>query len=174
MQLLLPLCCYCCFASMSQGGRAFGTSACATIPQHRVPAAAFWQLCGKRFGFAWASGLGGRLARGPWGSSGRPSDGRPLGPAPGRLLRSRPAALLQGAPVCDWLPFWGTAGSQAVAGHDIGLAAYGPKGRCHVSCIIAGGQEGPQRRGGGGHPGAGWAAMMQHCCDAVQQPGALI
>ena len=96
-----------------------------------------------------------------------------LGPPQGGSFGAVQQPCCKGAPICDWLPFWGTAGSKAVASHDIGLAAYGPKGRCHVPCIIAGGQEGPQRRGGGGHPGAGWAAM-RHCCDAVQQPGALI
>ena len=83
----------------------------------------FGSCVAKRFGFARASGLGGRLARGPpplilserEGVSGWPYEGHPLGPAPGQLLRSCPAALLQGAPVCDWLP-----GEPAVRGPGAG------------------------------------------------------
>ena len=35
-----------------------------------------------------------------------------------------------------------------------GQLAWAYKGRCHVPCETAGGQEGPQRRGGGRAPGA--------------------
>ena len=74
-------------------------------------------------------------------------------PAPGRLLRSRPAALLQGAPDCDWPPFWGAAGSQEVAGHDIRPAACGPQGRCHVPrFFFCGGAGGPSASEGGRAP----------------------
>ena len=74
---------------------------------------------------------------------------------------------------CPQLP---SGGCVAGGSGSRGLRSWGQasqKGRCHVPRSIAGGQEGPQRRRGGGHPGASQTAIW-HCCLAVWQPIALI